>query len=57
MEIEELKGVMVDINSVMKVVIARHGVSWSEWYNDANHPKPDALGQYDLHEVYVWLGY
>lgn len=57
MEIEELKGVMVDINSVMKVVIARHGVDWSEWYNDTNHPKPDALGQYDLHEVYVWLGY
>ena len=57
MEIEELEGVMVDINTVMKIVISRHGVHWSEWYNDPEHPKPDALGQYDLFQVYVWLGY
>ncbi|QVV96839.1 hypothetical protein [Kosakonia phage Kc166A] len=57
MDIEELKGVMVDINTVMKIVISRHGICWAAWYDDEYHPKPDALGQYDLHEVYVWLGY
>lgn len=57
MEIEELKGVMVDINTVMKIVIAKHGVPWSDWYDDEKRPKADAMGQYDLQEVYAWLGY
>ena len=57
MEIEELKGVKVDIATVMRVVITKHGVPWSDWYDDDKRPQADALGQYDLHEVYSWLGY
>lgn len=57
MEIEELKGVMVDINTVLKVIISKHGLNWADWYDADDKPKPDALGQYDLHDVYVWLGY
>ena len=57
MEIEELKGIRVDIHSVRRIVCIKHSLSWSEWLNAPDRPKADTFNEFDLFEVYRWLGY